>query len=282
MPDWLEPMAATLTEDRFGGPDWVFERKFDGIRLLAYKRAASVQLYSRNRLLQQLPELARAIAALPVDEVILDGEVTWDGRSGYHVFDILWLNGRLVTPLPLEERRALLEALPFQPPMQRVAAPRRSGAVGAREARGLGRRHRQAAGLAVRASPVEALAEDEVRSVAGARGRAASPIRRARASAWARCSSATTKAAISCSPGRSAPASTRSSCSTCAAASTRWSCRSRRSPGHRPAPPARALGPPRDRGAGRLHRMDRARQAAPPPAARRPFRQRPAARLYEC
>ena len=55
MPDWLEPMAATLTQDRFAGPDWVFERKFDGIRLLAYKRAAGIQLYSRNRLLQQLP-----------------------------------------------------------------------------------------------------------------------------------------------------------------------------------------------------------------------------------
>jgi bifunctional non-homologous end joining protein LigD len=120
MPDWLEPMAATLTQDRFAGPDWVFERKFDGIRLLAYKRAASVLLYSRNRLLQQLPELAHAIAALPIDEVILDGEVTWDGRSGYHVFDILWLSGRLVTRLPLEERRALLQALPLQPPMQRV------------------------------------------------------------------------------------------------------------------------------------------------------------------
>ena len=120
MPDWFEPMAATLTQDRFTGPDWVFERKFDGIRLLAYKRAASVQLYSRNRLPQQLPELARAVAALPVDEVILDGEVTWDGRSGYHVFDIIWLNGRLVTHLPLEERRALLQSLPFQPPMQRV------------------------------------------------------------------------------------------------------------------------------------------------------------------
>ncbi len=46
MPDWLEPMAATLTQDRFTGPDWLFERKFDGIRLLAYKRGAEVQLYS--------------------------------------------------------------------------------------------------------------------------------------------------------------------------------------------------------------------------------------------
>ena len=120
MPDWLEPMAATLTQDRFIGPDWLFERKFDGIRLLAYKRGARVQLYSRTRRLQDLPAVAMAIADLPVTEVILDGEVTWDGRSGYHVFDILWLNGRAVTALPLEDRRALLEGLPFTGPMRRV------------------------------------------------------------------------------------------------------------------------------------------------------------------
>jgi len=120
MPDWLEPMAATLTQDRFIGRDWLFERKFDGIRLLAYKRGADVQLYSRNRLPKNLPALARAIANLPVPEVILDGEVTWDGSSGYHVFDILWLNGRTVTALPLEDRRALLRRLPFEPPMRRV------------------------------------------------------------------------------------------------------------------------------------------------------------------
>src|SRR5437016_8699371 len=120
MPDWLEPMAATLTQDRFSGPEWLFERKFDGIRLLAYKRGADVQLYSRNRLPQHLPAVATAIAKLPVNEVILDGEVTWDGRSGYHVFDILWLNGRAVTALPLEDRRALLQALPFKDPLRRV------------------------------------------------------------------------------------------------------------------------------------------------------------------
>src|SRR5688572_4272899 len=113
MPDWLEPMAATLTQDRFIGSDWLFERKFDGIRLLAYKRGADVQLYSRNRLPQNLPALAKAIANLPVPEVILDGEMTWDRSSGYHVFDILWLNGRTVTAMPLEDRRALLQGLPF-------------------------------------------------------------------------------------------------------------------------------------------------------------------------
>lgn len=120
MPEWLEPMAATLTQERFAGPDWLFERKFDGIRLLAYKRGQDVQLFSRNRLRQNLPALEKAIAALPVNDVILDGEVTWDLQSGYHVFDILWRNGRLVTALPLEERRALLKALPLATPLRRV------------------------------------------------------------------------------------------------------------------------------------------------------------------
>jgi bifunctional non-homologous end joining protein LigD len=120
MPDWLEPMAATLTQDRFAGPDWLFEQKFDGIRLLAYKRGNDVQLFSRNRLPQNSPAVAAAIRKLPVDEAILDGEVTWDGQSGYHVFDILWLNGHAATALPLEERRALLQSLPFDAPMRRV------------------------------------------------------------------------------------------------------------------------------------------------------------------
>ena len=120
MPDWLEPMAATLTQERFGGGDWLFERKFDGIRLLAYKRGRDVRLFSRNRLPQHLPAVAAAVSSLPVDEVILDGEVAWDGHSGYHVFDVLWLDGRSVTSLPLEERRALLKKLPFRAPMRRV------------------------------------------------------------------------------------------------------------------------------------------------------------------
>jgi ATP-dependent DNA ligase len=120
LPDWLEPMAATLTQERFGGSEWLFERKFDGIRLLAYRGGADVRLYSRNRLPQDLPAVANAVRALPVKEVILDGEVTWDGRSGYHVFDILWLDGRAVTALPLEDRRALLRSLPFTPPLRRV------------------------------------------------------------------------------------------------------------------------------------------------------------------
>src|SRR4029077_3152108 len=58
---------------------------------------------------------------LPVEDLILDGEVTWDRSGGYHVFDILWMNGRDVTSLPLDERRALLSDLPLRAPLQRVA-----------------------------------------------------------------------------------------------------------------------------------------------------------------
>ena len=120
-PDWLEPMAATLTQERFTGPEWVFERKFDGIRVLAFKQGQSVRLFSRNRLPQNIPALADAIATLPVRDVILDGEVTWRGELAYHVFDIMWLDGRSVTSLPLDARRALLNDLPLRPPLHRVA-----------------------------------------------------------------------------------------------------------------------------------------------------------------
>jgi ATP-dependent DNA ligase len=121
-PDWLVPMAATLTQERFTGPDWIFERKYDGIRLLAFKQGGDVRLFSRNRLPRNCPPVAAALAALPVAEVILDGEVTWPGagRTTYHVFDVMWIDGRDVTTLPLEERRALLAALPLRAPLERV------------------------------------------------------------------------------------------------------------------------------------------------------------------
>jgi bifunctional non-homologous end joining protein LigD len=134
LPDWLAPMAATLTQERFAAPEWIFERKYDGIRLIAFKQGADVRLYSRNRLPQNMPSVATAIAALPVTDAILDGEVTWDpstraddcARSGqarvvYHVFDVMWLDGREVTTLPLEERRALLANLRLRRPLELVS-----------------------------------------------------------------------------------------------------------------------------------------------------------------
>jgi ATP-dependent DNA ligase len=121
-PEWVEPMAATLTYERFTGPEWIFERKYDGIRALAFKQGSDVRLLSRNRLPRHNPAVSDAIAELDVRDAILDGELTWRGDSevSYHVFDVLWLGGRDVTRLPLDERRALLRTLRFEAPLQLV------------------------------------------------------------------------------------------------------------------------------------------------------------------
>jgi ATP-dependent DNA ligase len=119
-------MAATLTDKRFTGPDWTFERKLDGIRMLAFKHGSNVRLLSRNQLPLDgsYPAVARAIGNLSVRDVILDGEATgaWgrQGNADYHVFDILWIDGRDVTGLTLEERRTLLASIRFRSPVARV------------------------------------------------------------------------------------------------------------------------------------------------------------------
>jgi ATP-dependent DNA ligase len=121
-PEWVVPMAATLTEERHASSDWIFERKLDGIRMLAFKNGNDVKLYSRNRLLQHYPAVAAAIADLEVHDTILDGEAAWDpaSRVAYHVFDILWLDGRSVMSLPLDARLELLRSLPLRPPLAHV------------------------------------------------------------------------------------------------------------------------------------------------------------------
>jgi ATP-dependent DNA ligase len=125
-PEWVEPMAATLTQERFTGPEWIFERKLDGIRVLAFKNGSEVRLLSRNQLNLNgsYSSVVAAIAKLPVHDVILDGEAAWAwgrlGKGDYHVFDILWLNGRDLTSLPLDARRKLLRKVPLRLPLQRV------------------------------------------------------------------------------------------------------------------------------------------------------------------
>ena len=127
-PEWIVPMAATLTQERFSGPEWIFERKFDGIRLLAFKRGGDVRLFSRNRLPQHSPAIATAIAALPPRELILDGELSWRALSGagesgpprYDIFDVVWMDAD-VRALALEDRRARLQQLPLRAPLHHVA-----------------------------------------------------------------------------------------------------------------------------------------------------------------
>jgi bifunctional non-homologous end joining protein LigD len=112
-------MAATLTQERFSGPEWTFERKYDGIRLISFKHGDDVRLYSRNHLPQNVPRVAAAIASLPHHELILDGELSWDQRD-YHVFDILWRDGEDLRALSLDERRQHLASLPLVTPLERT------------------------------------------------------------------------------------------------------------------------------------------------------------------
>jgi bifunctional non-homologous end joining protein LigD len=121
-------MLATLTENYFSDPDWVFEPKLDGVRSLAFKRGDDVRLMSRNQLSlnERYPEVVQAVSRLPVERAILDGEVAvvsggvsrfqslqrhlleGGGALAYFVFDAPHLDGYDVTALPLIERKALL------------------------------------------------------------------------------------------------------------------------------------------------------------------------------
>jgi len=132
-PGFVEPMKALLVDKLPQGPNWIYEVKFDGYRALAVKNGAKVALFSRNAksLVDRYPEVAEAVASLDVKQIVLDGEVVAvdaQGRSSfqllqssfspgmvrptllYYIFDILNLDGRDVTRLPLTARKELLEA----------------------------------------------------------------------------------------------------------------------------------------------------------------------------
>src|SRR5687767_12307366 len=131
-------MKAVLTGERFSDPEWIFERKLDGIRCLAFKDGDGVRLRSRNDLSLdgRFPELAAALEQDPVSDVVLDGEVVaFDGaqtsfarlqRRGerpapvfFYVFDILRVAGEDVTEKPLRARKALLRrSLSFDDPIR--------------------------------------------------------------------------------------------------------------------------------------------------------------------
>ena len=84
MPDWRPPtLDPILTEQRFSDPDWIFERKFDGMRCLAFRDGDQIRLLSRNRkpLNGTYPELVDALAAQRNTRFVVDGEVVaFEGR----------------------------------------------------------------------------------------------------------------------------------------------------------------------------------------------------------
>jgi bifunctional non-homologous end joining protein LigD len=150
LPDWLEPELATLTRERFSDPAWIFERKYDGERCLAYLAGdGNVRLMSRSQhvVTSTFPELADALAAQGREECVIDGEiVAFDGsqtrferlqqRLGlaqpgpdllaevpvyFYLFDVLHAGGRDVRPRSLSERKDILRGLlAFDDPLRYV------------------------------------------------------------------------------------------------------------------------------------------------------------------
>ena len=105
----LQPMLAEPATDAFTRDGWLFELKLDGYRLIAAKTRGEALLLTRNGndYTAVFPEIARAVAALPIDECILDGEVVVLDAQGRPSFSRLQQRGRLQSPLDI--RRASVE-----------------------------------------------------------------------------------------------------------------------------------------------------------------------------
>jgi bifunctional non-homologous end joining protein LigD len=146
LPSWVEPQLATLTHERFSDPEWIYERKLDGERCLAFCGPDGVSLKSRSEhdISTTFPEIAGALSAHH-GELVLDGEiVAFDGdqtrferlqqRLGlarppqrlldefpvyYYLFDVLFANGQDTRSLPLTDRKRLLaELVDFRDPLR--------------------------------------------------------------------------------------------------------------------------------------------------------------------
>ncbi len=128
IPKNVKPMKATLVDEPFDDPDWLYEVKWDGYRAVAFINKGDVQLVSRNNL--SFDKFYPIVAALKKWKInaVIDGEVlvlndkgisnfgalqNWrseaDGQLVYYVFDILWYEGKNLMGLPLRDRIAILK-----------------------------------------------------------------------------------------------------------------------------------------------------------------------------
>jgi bifunctional non-homologous end joining protein LigD len=132
LPTAIKPQLATLVDKPPEGPEWIHEFKFDGYRVVAFVDRGDVRLQTRGGLdwTAKFPTVAAACGQLKLDNAVLDGEVVALNEQGvsdfqnlqqalhqgsgsliYYVFDLLWLNGDDLRPLPLAERKARLKSL---------------------------------------------------------------------------------------------------------------------------------------------------------------------------
>ncbi|HEX2396216.1 MAG TPA: DNA ligase D [Bacteroidales bacterium] len=131
MPASVKPMLATLVDDPFDDPGWIFEVKWDGYRIIAFIEEGDVQMSSRNNksFTEKYYPITDALKYWKFDAVI-DGEImvlnekgvsnfsalqNWrseaDGQLVMYVFDILWYEGKNLMGLPLTDRLAVLNSV---------------------------------------------------------------------------------------------------------------------------------------------------------------------------
>jgi bifunctional non-homologous end joining protein LigD len=121
-------MLATLAEEPFTRPNWIFEEKYDGVRMWAYKEGKQVTLISRNGIdrTARYPTIANAVKMLKTATLALDGEIIASdakkvsrfqylqqgkGNLQFAVFDVAYANGKDLRREPLSARRVALERL---------------------------------------------------------------------------------------------------------------------------------------------------------------------------
>lgn len=126
IPFRISPMLATLVEHPFSKKGWVFEEKYDGVRMLAYKEGPKVSLISRNGIdrSNRYPIIAAELSKVAAKTLLLDGEIVvldshkvsrfqllqrGDGQVKYAVFDCLYENDQDLRREPLSRRRKALE-----------------------------------------------------------------------------------------------------------------------------------------------------------------------------
>ncbi len=129
MPTFIEPMAATLTDRAFDDEDWLFEVKWDGYRIEAVVRNGTAKIFTRHGKDGEtyFPRLLSPATWIDATEAIVDGEVVALGEDGlpsfsllqeltgtqsphliYQAFDLLYLDGRSLLNVPLQDRKRLL------------------------------------------------------------------------------------------------------------------------------------------------------------------------------
>ena len=133
LPDFVPPSLATLHSAPPGGAEWIHEIKFDGYRIEARLDRGKVRLLTRKQLdwTHRFQRIAKAVAALPADTALLDGELVVENENGissfsllqtdlkngrdnrfvYWIFDLLHIDGRDFTNEPLTVRKAALRRL---------------------------------------------------------------------------------------------------------------------------------------------------------------------------